>query len=179
MYQVLARPAEVWWGRVRHAQARLAGAEAGGCQRAYLRTGDMGFLWRGELYVTGRLKDMMILRGRNIYPNDIEDCLRCAGHDLVRAHLGVHSLDPDLPYEVMMRGLCLPCGLSGSSGIPEVALSQQFMSVSRSKFEAENPDNAASSKSCSCCHQLSHSTCHTKSLPACAALAYHTLPTRS
>jgi len=44
----------------------------------------MGFLQDGELYVTGRLKDMFILRGRNIYPNDVEDCVRAAEHPLVR-----------------------------------------------------------------------------------------------
>jgi amino acid adenylation domain-containing protein/non-ribosomal peptide synthase protein (TIGR01720 family) len=38
----------------------------------YLRTGDLGFLHAGELYVTGRLKDLIILRGRNHYPQDIE-----------------------------------------------------------------------------------------------------------
>lgn len=38
----------------------------------YLRTGDLGFLWNGELYVTGRLKDLMIFRGINYYPQDIE-----------------------------------------------------------------------------------------------------------
>jgi len=38
----------------------------------YLRTGDLGFLHEGELYVCGRLKDMIIVRGRNIYPQDIE-----------------------------------------------------------------------------------------------------------
>ena len=43
----------------------------------------MGFLQDGELYVTGRLKDMFILRGRNIYPNDVEDCVRAADHSLV------------------------------------------------------------------------------------------------
>jgi thioester reductase-like protein len=39
---------------------------------SYLKTGDMGFLHRGELYVCGRLKDMIIVRGNNIYPSDIE-----------------------------------------------------------------------------------------------------------
>lgn len=38
----------------------------------YLRTGDLGFLKDGLLFVTGRLKDMMIIMGRNIYPHDIE-----------------------------------------------------------------------------------------------------------
>lgn len=38
----------------------------------WLRTGDLGFLRDGELYVTGRLKDIVIVNGRNIYPQDVE-----------------------------------------------------------------------------------------------------------
>ena len=38
----------------------------------YLRTGDLGFLHEGNLYVTGRIKDVIIIRGRNLYPQDIE-----------------------------------------------------------------------------------------------------------
>jgi thioester reductase-like protein len=38
----------------------------------YLRTGDMGFFHEGELFVCGRIKDMIILRGQNYYPQDIE-----------------------------------------------------------------------------------------------------------
>lgn len=38
----------------------------------YLRTGDLGFLFDNHLFVTGRLKDLIIIRGRNHYPSDIE-----------------------------------------------------------------------------------------------------------
>ncbi|MGH9560387.1 MAG: thioester reductase domain-containing protein [Terracidiphilus sp.] len=38
----------------------------------YLRTGDIGFVHEGELYICGRIKDMIILRGQNYYPHDIE-----------------------------------------------------------------------------------------------------------
>ncbi|MGD7278903.1 fatty acyl-AMP ligase, partial [Ralstonia pseudosolanacearum] len=48
--------------------AETPGAE----DRRYLRTGDMGFLHGGHLFVTGRLKDMMLFRGQCHYPNDIE-----------------------------------------------------------------------------------------------------------
>ncbi|WP_372497291.1 fatty acyl-AMP ligase [Streptomyces muensis] len=42
----------------------------------YLRTGDLGVLRDGELYITGRIKDVLNLRGRNLYPQDIEQELR-------------------------------------------------------------------------------------------------------
>ncbi|WP_067777339.1 non-ribosomal peptide synthetase [Nostoc sp. NIES-3756] len=38
----------------------------------FLRTGDLGFLDKGEVYITGRAKDLVIIRGRNLYPQDIE-----------------------------------------------------------------------------------------------------------
>ncbi len=39
---------------------------------AFLRTGDLGFIHEGELYITGRIKDLIIIRGTNHYPQDIE-----------------------------------------------------------------------------------------------------------
>ena len=54
-------------------QARLADG-----RHPYLRTGDLGFVHEGELFVTGRLKDLIIIRGRNLYPQDIEAAVeRC------------------------------------------------------------------------------------------------------
>jgi thioester reductase-like protein len=44
----------------------------------HLRTGDMGFFHEGELYVCGRIKDMIILRGQNYYPQDIENVVERA-----------------------------------------------------------------------------------------------------
>ncbi len=51
----------------------------------YLRTGDMGFFHGGELFVCGRIKDMIIIRGQNYYPQDIEAVVEKAS-GLVRAN---------------------------------------------------------------------------------------------
>jgi amino acid adenylation domain-containing protein len=51
------------------ADAAEAGGGGGG---PYLRTGDLGFLEDGELFITGRAKDLIIVRGRNHYPQDLE-----------------------------------------------------------------------------------------------------------
>ncbi|MDR6605730.1 non-ribosomal peptide synthetase [Pseudomonas synxantha] len=40
--------------------------------QTWLRTGDLGFMRNGELFITGRLKDLLIVRGHNLYPQDIE-----------------------------------------------------------------------------------------------------------
>ncbi|MEV6875126.1 fatty acyl-AMP ligase [Amycolatopsis sp. NPDC051128] len=49
----------------------------------WLRTGDLGFVHDGELYVTGRLKDLIIVDGRNHYPQDIEATVEAA-HPSIR-----------------------------------------------------------------------------------------------
>lgn len=50
----------------------------------YLRTGDLGFLFENELYPTGRIKDLLILNGVNIYPQDIETAI-CSAVPTVRS----------------------------------------------------------------------------------------------
>lgn len=51
--------------------------------RTYLRTGDLGFVDQGILYICGRVKEMMIFNGRNIHPMDIELCIMNA-HPAIR-----------------------------------------------------------------------------------------------
>ncbi|HSK75111.1 MAG TPA: AMP-binding protein, partial [Thermoanaerobaculia bacterium] len=60
-----------YWGRPEVSENELHAVLADG-RGGFLRSGDLGFLHDGELFVTGRRKDLIILRGRNHYPQDIE-----------------------------------------------------------------------------------------------------------
>ncbi len=68
-----------YWRNPEATEATFRARRAADPERTYLRTGDLGLLVDGELYVVGRLKDMVIIRGRNYYPHDIE-------HTVQRAH---------------------------------------------------------------------------------------------
>jgi amino acid adenylation domain-containing protein len=69
------------------------GATLGATGKAYLRTGDLGFLRDGELFVTGRLKDMLIVHGRNLYPQDIERTVERADAALRSGHGAAFGVD--------------------------------------------------------------------------------------
>lgn len=61
-------------------EARIEGDDGA---RAWLRTGDEGFLWQNELFITGRIKDVVIVRGRNYAAPDLERAATGA-HDALR-----------------------------------------------------------------------------------------------
>lgn len=62
---------------------RLFGAQLEGRKEMFLRTGDLGFIHRGELFIAGRVKDLIIIRGANFYPQDIEETVE-RSHPLLR-----------------------------------------------------------------------------------------------
>jgi acyl-CoA synthetase (AMP-forming)/AMP-acid ligase II/alkylation response protein AidB-like acyl-CoA dehydrogenase len=61
-----------YWNRPSESEATFRAPIAGESGGTYLRTGDLGFLHEGQLYITARLKDLIIVRGQNLYPQDIE-----------------------------------------------------------------------------------------------------------
>ncbi len=63
--------AQGYWNDVEKTNASF-GARLLNDNRKYLRTGDLGFIYQGELYISGRLKDVLIIKGRNYYPQDLE-----------------------------------------------------------------------------------------------------------
>lgn len=86
------RPQEteaVFGARIAAAQGAAESADDDG---RYLRTGDLGAFVDGQLYITGRIKELMIVHGRNLYPQDLEREARAAHealHGLVGAAFAV------------------------------------------------------------------------------------------
>jgi acyl-CoA synthetase (AMP-forming)/AMP-acid ligase II/acyl carrier protein len=76
--------------------ARLAGDESG----TYLRTGDLGCLDQGELFLMGRMKELIIIRGRNFPPPDIEEAVAGVHEALRVGHVAavgvVHGTEQEL-----------------------------------------------------------------------------------
>jgi len=64
--------AQGYWNRPEETARTFRAYLADTGEGPFLRTGDLGFLKDGELFVTGRLKDLIIIGGRNLYPQDIE-----------------------------------------------------------------------------------------------------------
>lgn len=79
-----------WDGNNTNFQATLTGHSG-----RYLRTGDLGFISKGELFIAGRMKDLIIINGRNVHPQDIEESLYRAHERIVpgRAIAFAHSTD--------------------------------------------------------------------------------------
>ena len=80
-----------------HFRAELSGRP----ETHYLRTGDLGFLRDGELYITGRLRSLIIVNGRNYYPHDIEATL-LGLHPAFRPHSAVFQTEGDHDSRIVL-----------------------------------------------------------------------------
>jgi acyl-CoA synthetase (AMP-forming)/AMP-acid ligase II len=69
----------IYWAMPDESEATFQGQLADSDKGPYLRTGDLGFVRENQVYVTGRLKDLIIIAGRNHYPSDIELTVQNSG----------------------------------------------------------------------------------------------------
>src|SRR5690606_30552605 len=67
--------AEGYWRKPAETEQTFGGVIAG-TPGGWLRTGDLGAMFDGELFIIGRIKDVLIVDGRNHYPDDIEATIR-------------------------------------------------------------------------------------------------------
>lgn len=79
--------AKGYWNKPAETEVTFSATLDGGTCGSFMRTGDLGTFISGDLYVTGRLKDLMIIQGRNHYPHDIEETA-AACHDDLRPNCG-------------------------------------------------------------------------------------------
>jgi acyl-CoA synthetase (AMP-forming)/AMP-acid ligase II len=78
-----ASVAQGYWNQPEETKRTFCAYLADGDEGPFLRTGDLGFLEDGELFITGRLKDIIIINGRNYYPQDLEWTVE-QSHSLIR-----------------------------------------------------------------------------------------------
>jgi fatty acid CoA ligase FadD21 len=84
-----------YWSRPPDEQRCFGATLAGAAPEApWLRTGDLGFVFEGELFIVGRIKDVLIIRGRNHYPEDIEATVQgITGGRVAAISVPVHSTE--------------------------------------------------------------------------------------
>lgn len=83
-----------YWNRPEESERTFAAHTRNG-QGPFLRTGDMAFEHEGEIYISGRLKEMVIIRGQNYYPQDIENLLQLTGPGLREDSGAAFAVDVD------------------------------------------------------------------------------------
>ncbi|WP_433368194.1 fatty acyl-AMP ligase [Streptosporangium sp. CA-115845] len=83
--------ARAYW-RDAERSAEVFGNVLEGQDGTWLRTGDLGVMYGGELYVTGRIKDLIIVDGRNHYPQDVEMTVQEAEEAVRRDHVAAFAV---------------------------------------------------------------------------------------
>ncbi|MDJ0691329.1 MAG: amino acid adenylation domain-containing protein [Xenococcaceae cyanobacterium MO_188.B32] len=76
-----------YWNRPEETEQTFQAYLADSGEGPFFRTGDLGFLKNGELFITGRLKELIVIRGHNYYPQDIEWTVQ-QSHSIIRNNCG-------------------------------------------------------------------------------------------
>jgi acyl-CoA synthetase (AMP-forming)/AMP-acid ligase II/alkylation response protein AidB-like acyl-CoA dehydrogenase/acyl carrier protein len=162
-----------YWGKAEDTRETF-GAHTSTGRGPFLRTGDLGFLHDGNLFVTGRSKDLIIVRGRNHYPQDIEDTvshchpalepLRCAafsvdtddGESLVVAQevkrTALRSVDPEDVFRAIRNSVADKHGLYAAAivllrplALPRTTSGKVRRKACRNAFLSHSLETVASS----------------------------------
>lgn len=93
--------AQGYWRRPEETRQTFGGFLAGTEEGPFLRTGDLGFLRDGELFVAGRCRDLITIGGSNYYPDDIEATVQAAHPALLSGRGAVFAVPPKTGEEVL------------------------------------------------------------------------------
>lgn len=123
--------AEGYWRREEATRETFRAAIVGEGGGDWLRTGDLGFLYDGELLIAGRLKDMIIIRGRNLYPQDIEVAVEGAAPRVRPGCVAAFSVtQPDEEGE----GLCVVAEAALDAAQPEASATATLEAIRHTVF---------------------------------------------
>ncbi|MBT6180185.1 MAG: SDR family NAD(P)-dependent oxidoreductase, partial [Deltaproteobacteria bacterium] len=106
----------------------------------YLRTGDLGFIHDGEVYINGRLKELIIIRGRNHYPTDIEQTIASLewNHPVIRpGNCATFSVERDGEEELVVFHEIEPRAPDGSDVQGRKRKTKKFLRVKDKEGEAD------------------------------------------
>ena len=94
--------ADLFHNTLAGSQTNDSQADGSGPATHYYRSGDLGFIQNGEIFVTGRIKDLIIVRGRNLYPQDIERAALAAHPALSNSIAAAFAIDGEHGEEVVV-----------------------------------------------------------------------------
>jgi len=106
-------------------EGRLAGTSEHG--EKYLRTGDLGFRHEGELFVCGRIKDLIIIRGVNYYPQDIETIVETSSPRIRPGCVAAFNADEAGESLVVLCGVKNPADLPDAAAIARAIRTQYYV----------------------------------------------------
>ena len=82
----------------------MFGARTADGDGPFLRTGDLGFVHGGELFIAGRLKDVIIVGGRNLFPQDLEATIEAAAPAVRKGCCAAFSVEAGRRREALHHG---------------------------------------------------------------------------
>ncbi len=90
-----------YWNKPKKTISQLK-ARIPGFEGTFLRTGDLGAIYNGQLYITGRIKELIIINGVNYYPSDLEKTVEECHPALQTNGCGVFSIDGESSEELVV-----------------------------------------------------------------------------
>jgi acyl-CoA synthetase (AMP-forming)/AMP-acid ligase II len=109
-----------YWGRRQESEDTFGARVADDGDGPFLRTGDLGAVYDGHLFVTGRLKDLIIVAGRNHYPQDLEATVEEAHPAIRRGCCAAFALECDGAERVIVVAEVRPEGHEAGVDLDEL-----------------------------------------------------------
>jgi len=104
-------------------------------QKRYLKTGDLGFLYENELYICGRVKDLIVINGANFYPQDLERIVALSHQAVVSAAVAAFSINSGTGEQVIIVSEINRHYFSGDSSKKHEILTEISSCIKKSIFK--------------------------------------------